>query len=108
MFLGATATGADGGIGSTYNLIGDVYVGISNAVAEGNIEKARSLQAKSNELVALLLKTGVLPGLKHALNRLDVPVGQCRKSFNPPSAQSLLALDKWLDHNLANNRAELA
>ena len=108
MFLGATATGADGGIGSTYNLIGDVYVGISNAVAEGNIEKARSLQAKSNELVALLLKTGVLPGLKHALNRLDVPVGQCRKPFNPPSAQSLLALDKWLDHNLANNRAELA
>lgn len=102
MFLAASATGADGGIGSTYNLIGDVYVGISDAVAAGDIDKARQLQAKSNELVQLLLGTGVLPGLKHALNRLGVPVGPCRRPFSPPTTESLGLLDRWLEQNLSS------
>lgn len=104
MFLAAAATGADGGIGSTYNLIGDVYIGISDAVAAGDIDKARQLQSISNELVQLLLTTGVLPGLKHALNRLGVPVGPCRQPFSPPSNESLIKLDQWIDQNLATGQ----
>jgi len=100
MFLAATATGADGGIGSTYNLIGNVYVGITDAIAKGDIEKARQLQGKSNELVQLLLATGVLPGLKHALTRLGIPVGPCRRPFSPPSKESLTNLDLWMDKNM--------
>ena len=101
MFLAATATGADGGIGSTYNLIGNVYVGITQAIAAGDIVEARKLQGKSNELVTILIQTGVLPGLKHALNRIGVPVGNCRKPFTNPTKQSLLLLDQWLDKNLS-------
>jgi N-acetylneuraminate lyase len=97
MFLGAAAMGTDGGIGSTYNLIGDVYVGIQNAVAAGNIDEARQLQRKANDLISILLKTGVLPGLKHALNRLGVPVGPCREPFSPPSAESIKLLEDWMD-----------
>ncbi len=104
MFLSATATGADGGIGSTYNLIGDVYVGITEAIAEGDIDKARQLQYRSNELVQLLLTTGVLPGLKHALNRLGVPVGPCRQPFSAPSTESLVKLDQWIDENIASGQ----
>ncbi len=99
MFLGAAASGADGGIGSTYNLIGDVYVGIGKALKQGNVELAQQLQEKSCELVSVLLKTGVLPGLKHALNRLGVPVGGCRLPFQKPSSDSLTELDSWMDHN---------
>ena len=102
MFLAACATGADGGIGSTYNLIGDVYVGIKEAISTGDMDKARRLQAKSNELVVALLQTGVLPGLKHALNRLGVPVGSCRKPFRPSSNDSLKKLDAWMDTNLGD------
>ena len=100
MFLGAAATGADGGIGSTYNLIGDVYVGIHQAVETGDIVKARQLQAKSNTLVEVLLETGVLPGIKYALNKLGVPVGPCRRPFRPASPQSLAKLDTWMHANL--------
>lgn len=100
MFIGAAAAGTDGGIGSTYNLIGDVYVGISTALEAGDISKARELQAKANSLIAILFETGVLPGLKHALNRLGVPVGLCRRPFSPPSADSLVKLDRWMDENL--------
>lgn len=97
MFIGAAAAGADGGIGSTYNLIGDVYVGIEKAIAAGDIETARKLQRKANDLIGILFKTGVLPGLKHALVRLGVPVGPCRRPFSPPSPESLKELDGWLD-----------
>jgi N-acetylneuraminate lyase len=99
MFVGAAAIGTDGGIGSTYNLIGDVYVGIQNAMEAGNISEARALQRKANDLIAILLKTGVVPGLKYALNRLGVPVGECRRPFSPPSADSIRLLDDWMDAN---------
>ena len=102
MFIGAAAAGSDGGIGSTYNLIGDVYVGIRNAIESGDIETARTLQAKANSLIAILFETGVLPGLKHALNRLGVPVGPCRRPFSPASPESLVKLNKWMDDNLSS------
>lgn len=104
MFLGAAAMGAEGGIGSTYNLIGDVYVDIRKAVASGNIDAARALQNKANELISILLKTGVLPGLKHALNHIGVPVGRCRKPFKTPSKESLKTLETWLDNNLSEQQ----
>lgn len=99
MFIGAAAAGTDGGIGSTYNLIGDGYVGIQNAISKGDIDEARRLQRKANDLISILLQTGVLPGLKYALNRIGVPVGPCRRPFRTPSSRSLALLDAWLDSN---------
>ena len=99
MFIGAAAMGTDGGIGSTYNLIGDIYLAVEQAVAAGDIDEARMQQRKANDLIAILLKTGVIGGLKHALNRLGVPVGPCRRPFSPMSADSIKLLDTWLDAN---------
>lgn len=99
MFLGASAMGSDGGIGSTYNLIGDVYLGIQQAVKAGDIDAARALQAKANALVAILLQTGVMPGLKHAMNKMGIPVGPCRAPFSAPDAGALALLDTWLTEN---------
>jgi len=99
MFLGAAAMGSDGGIGSTYNLIGDVYLGIETALNAGDIDQARNLQAKANALIAILLQTGVMPGLKHAMNRMGIPVGPCRAPFRAPNPDALPALNAWLDDN---------
>ena len=100
MFLSAVASGTDGGIGSTYNLIGDVYVGIRAAVEEGDIATARELQAKANDLIEILIETGVVPGLKHAMNRIGVPVGGCRRPFRPPPPDAIRKLEAWMDDNL--------
>jgi N-acetylneuraminate lyase len=99
MFLGAAAMGTDGGIGSTYNLIGDVYLGIEAAVNDGNIERARQLQNKANELVAILMQSGAIPGLKYALDRIGVPVGPCRAPFGAPTGGAAALLDTWLADN---------
>ena len=101
MFICAAAAGTDGGIGSTYNLIGDVYVGIRAAVEEGDIATARALQTKANDLIEILIQTGVVPGLKHAMNRLGVPVGGCRRPFRPPPPDALRKLEAWMDDNLS-------
>ena len=100
MFIAAAATGTDGGIGSTYNLIGDVYVGIKDAVAAGDLDRARRLQAKSHELIEILLQTGVLEGLKCAMERSGVPVGPCRRPFRPVPADARARLDFWLETNM--------
>ena len=100
MFLGATAMGADGGIGSTYNLIGDFYSQIEIAVKNGDIEYARTLQGKANELIEILLQTGVISGLKHALNKMGIPVGTCRAPFSSPNSDVLQLLDLWLAKNI--------
>jgi N-acetylneuraminate lyase len=99
MFIGAAAIGTDGGIGSTYNLIGDVYLAVEKAIAAGDIDEARHQQRKANDLIAVLLKVGVIGGLKHALNRLGVPVGPCRRPFSPMSSDGIKLLDAWLDAN---------
>lgn len=99
MFIGAAAIGTDGGIGSTYNLIGDVYLAVQTAIEAGDINEARRQQRKANDLIAVLLKVGVIGGLKHALNRLGVPVGPCRRPFSPMSDDGIALLDSWLDAN---------
>jgi len=99
MFIGAAAIGTDGGIGSTYNLIADVYLAVEQAIEAGDIAEARRQQRKANELIAVLLKVGVVGGLKHALNRLGVPVGPCRRPFSPLSEEGIALLNAWLDEN---------
>ena len=97
MFISAVAAGTDGGIGSTYNLIGDVYVGIMEAMSEGDLERARHLQAKSHSLIEILIQTGVVEGLKYAMERSGVPMGPCRRPFRPAPKEMLARLDDWLD-----------
>lgn len=96
MFLGACAMGTDGGIGSTYNLIGKNYVEIEAAVRAGDIARAQELQQQSNDLIEILIRVGVVPGLKYALGRIGIPVGSSRAPFRPTSAEGQAAIDAWL------------
>lgn len=99
MFIAAAAAGTDGGIGSTYNLIGDVYVAIEASIAAGDITAARQAQRVANDLIAILLRGGVIPGLKYCLNRIGIPVGACRAPFAPVSKDIASELDAWMDRN---------
>lgn len=98
MFIGAAAAGSDGGIGSTYNLIGDVYVAIEQAIAAGDIETARRAQGIANDLISILLRGGVIAGLKHCMGHLGVPVGTTRAPFAPVSPNIAAELDRWIEH----------
>ncbi len=102
IFASGLLAGADGGIGSTYNIMGWRYQGIVKALKEGDVATAQALQTKCNEVIDLLIKVGVFRGLKTVLHYMDViEVPLCRKPFAPVDEKylpELRALAQQLQH----------
>lgn len=78
IYLTGGVLGADGGIGTTFNILGKLYVAIDTALRSGNLARAQELQNASQIFVEALLETGVLPGMKTALRILGVDCGHTR------------------------------
>lgn len=78
--------GAEGGIGTTYNVMGGLYTALFRAVETADIAKARGLQCVSQRFVAILLKTGVVAGCKLALQAAGIDCGPARAPFQVRSA----------------------
>jgi N-acetylneuraminate lyase len=95
MFAAGTALGADGGIGSTYNVIGGLYTDIAAAVGRGDIAEMRRLQKLSQDLVQKLIPVGVIPGIKHLLNLSGVDAGTSRAPLRRGEGAALQALEAW-------------
>ncbi len=84
IFASGLLAGADGGIGSTYNIMGWRYQGMVAALKVGDVAKAQQLQCECNKVIDLLIKTSVFRGLKTVLHYMDVvSVPLCRKPFAP-------------------------
>ncbi|WP_209644898.1 N-acetylneuraminate lyase [Cronobacter sakazakii] len=108
IFASGLLAGADGGIGSTYNIMGWRYMHIVKALNEGDIATAQRLQRDCNQVIDLLIKTGVFRGLKTVLHYMDVvSVPLCRKPFAPVAEQYLPAL-KALAAQLQQEKAQLS
>lgn len=81
--LGSLAHGANGGIGSSYNLICGVYAGIYRAFGAGDLEEARRLQSVS---IAVLEEMGgweFISFLKSVLRSRGLDTGQARTPMSP-------------------------
>jgi N-acetylneuraminate lyase len=77
--------GAQGGIGSTYNLVPEIYVALYRHTLRGEWEKARQLQQTLNQLIATLVKYPFLPALKAALGSAGF---ECGPTLNGERFQS--------------------
>jgi N-acetylneuraminate lyase len=84
--LGALATGARGGVGSTYNFAPRLYVQLQAAFERGDLATARRLQSCSIAIVETLAATGYMGTAKAVMARLGVPVGPARAPLATPSA----------------------
>lgn len=83
IFLSGQMAGASGGIGSTYNVMGWRYQGIMRALANRDIDLARGIQSSCNQVIDVLVKTGVFGGLKTILQEWGViRCAACRKPFS--------------------------
>ncbi|MDR1091495.1 MAG: dihydrodipicolinate synthase family protein [Prevotella sp.] len=82
------ALGAVAGIGSTYNYISEIYLGIIDAFEKGDMDTARKLQMKSIEIVKIFNKYGGgVRGGKAIMNLLNIKCGPCRLPFAPFSKE---------------------
>lgn len=105
IFASGLLAGANGGIGSTYNIMGWRYMGIVRALAEGDIATAQRLQTECNKVIDLLIKVGVFRGLKTVLHYMDVlAVPLCRKPFAPVDEHYLPELQALAEQLFAEKR----
>ncbi len=76
MLLAGLSMGADGGIGSTYNVMPEKYTALYNAFQAGDIEKARSIQYDINKVVHVLIKNdSCFATVKEALKLKGIDMG---------------------------------
>ena len=97
MFLPALTMGVVGCIGSTQNVLPEIFVQIYNNFTQGSIKKAMELQKRLTIAVNILHKYGDLVSRKTALRFRGLDVGYCR----PPLKKELFPeekiklLDEW-------------
>jgi N-acetylneuraminate lyase len=96
MFGAGLALGADGGIGTTYNVIGGLYTDIAAAVARGDMPEMRRLQRISQDLVEHVIAVGVIPGTKRIWELAGVNCGPARAPLRLARGPALDALDAWV------------
>lgn len=92
MLLAALATGARGGVGSTYNWSPQLYRDLIAAHDRGDLVEARRLQSVSIAMIDAIAATGFLGTAKALMTRLGVPVGPARMPLGNPSQEQVDAL----------------
>jgi N-acetylneuraminate lyase len=89
MLLSGLAAGADGGIGSTYNLMPDVYLSIYRNFRAGRIREAQADQSTANRVVEALIRYGAIGACKALLREAGHDCGFCRRPFLPPDEDAM-------------------
>ena len=95
IFASGLIAGADGGIGSTYNIMGWRYLEIFEAVKNNDVIKAKEMQVACNQVIDTLIQSGVLAGIKtllYYMGIINTPV--CRSPFSPVKEKNLDVLSK--------------
>lgn len=87
------AFGADGIIGSTYNVLAPVFLKLWDLMRRNDVEAARKLQQKANRIIFTMLKHNLMPSLKAVLTLGgQADGGFCRRPFSHLSAEQIETL----------------
>ncbi len=78
MALPAMVMGADAAIGTTYNIMPEIFLGMRRAFDAGDLAAAQACQRQANRVIRLLLEVGALPGVKQLLADRGTPAGPAR------------------------------
>jgi len=82
MAMSGLAFGADGIIGSFYNLMPEVFIGIFRAVADGDLARAHSLQDTANAIIFFSLERSATAVIKRGMAWQGADAGYCRRPFD--------------------------
>ncbi len=77
MLLAGLIMGANGGIGSTYNLIPEAFVKLYSLISQQRCEQARAVQNEINRFIAPLLRAPVHSAIKTLLRWKGFDCGYC-------------------------------
>lgn len=83
LLLPALALGAQGAIGSTYNIAAPVYLRIMQAFAAGDLETARREQLTAVKMIRVLARFGVVRTAKAISQMMGIDCGSVRPPLEP-------------------------
>ena len=83
MFMAGLAMGADGAIGSTFNVMAEKFIKIRQLFKENKVKEARKIQKEANVIIRALCKVGVMQGEKALMDALGFDMGPARAPFAP-------------------------
>jgi N-acetylneuraminate lyase len=79
MAMSGLTFGADGIIGSFYNSMPEVFIGIRDAIAAGNLAEAKRLQEIGNAIIFFSLSRGAMTTIKRAMAWMGCDAGYVRR-----------------------------
>lgn len=91
-FLAALATGAKGGVGSSYNYAPKLYQDIIKAFNEGDMKEAQRLQQLSVTMINIIASKGYMGCCKAIMGWWGVDMGPARLPMGNPDAATLKQL----------------
>ncbi|MGH9935695.1 MAG: dihydrodipicolinate synthase family protein [Blastocatellia bacterium] len=96
MLLAGLAMGADGGIGSFYNVAPELFVRLWALTRKGAWEEARAVQQQINEMIAIGLRFPVHPAVKAMVARRGIDCGKCLPPRRGLTAEDEARLDEMI------------
>ncbi|MBQ3762026.1 MAG: dihydrodipicolinate synthase family protein [Clostridia bacterium] len=75
MLICGLTMGADGGIGSTYNLMPERFLKLYRAFTEGRYDEARRVQFDINRVITVLLSHGCIAAIKECFTYMGIDAG---------------------------------
>ena len=96
MCVAAMVMGSDAAIGSTYNIMPGIFLGMRRAFELGDVQAAMGAQVKANRVISYMISIGVLPAIKVILGWRGVPVGPPR-AFDPLTPEATQHLRDFVD-----------
>jgi N-acetylneuraminate lyase len=99
--------GASGGIGSTYNVMPQVYLAIYQAAQRGDWETARQWQSRADAVITILLRYPFFPSLRAMMAQRGFDCGplMSHDDFESPAQKEALLED--LNRSMPTEVAEL-
>jgi len=105
MLVSGLLMGADGGIGTTYNLIPEEYLRLYEFAMAGNWSEALAVQSQVNELIDVILRFPVLPAVKLMLQWQGIDCGSSIRPRRDLTDSEIMDLKKRLgDTQLGRKR----
>lgn len=97
ILLPALSVGVKASIGSTFSIMADVFVELKKAFDAGDMERAKYLQGKGNEMIKTLLEIGIFPAIKGVLKLQGIDCGNCIKPYQPLKPEDYKKLEVALE-----------
>ena len=91
------ALGADGSVGSMFNVMLPHFMKIYNEYHAGEKEKALELQVKANNIMEVFFKVGLIAAIKYTLQLQGINAGIPRKPLTPLTPEQMKMVNDALE-----------